>query len=208
MADANVVGIYAIRNMVDGRIYVGSSTRFLGIRFSEHRKLLRGNRHHSIFLQRSWNKHGEPSFVFELIEIVTDPSALLPREQFWIDKHRSFDKKFGFNISPTAGNSAGRIISAATRAKMSASKTGRRLTPETRAKMSASRTGKTLTAETKKKISIAHAGKPHPPHPEERKARISASGRGMKRSEETRKRLSLAMVRRHATRRAAAIKSD
>lgn len=206
MADANVVGIYAIRNAIDGRIYVGSSTRFVSIRFKEHRKQLRANRHHSVFLQRSWNKYGEIAFTFEVIELVIDPKVLLEREQFWIDQHRSYDKRFGFNISPTAGNTAGRSFSPETRAKMAASKIGTRHTAETIAKMSASRTGRVFSAETREKISRSHRGRKHPPHTAEHRAKISASGKGLKRTEETRQRLSLAALRREAKKRAS--KSD
>src|SRR5215468_7946604 len=77
-------GIYRIKNVVSGRVYIGSAVN-LPSRWKLHRSLLRRGKHHSRSLQRSWCKHGATAFVFELIEPVDDRKRLIEREQFWIN---------------------------------------------------------------------------------------------------------------------------
>ena len=79
----NSSGVYKIFNILDGHFYIGSS-QTIKIRIDEHLRDLRANRHHSVYLQRAWNKYGENSFgVYVLEECETD--LLLHREQFYID---------------------------------------------------------------------------------------------------------------------------
>jgi group I intron endonuclease len=78
--------IYEIRNTVTGRVYVGSTPRF-SQRFTEHKRMLDANKHHSRKLQASYRKHGASSFVMKVIEVVSHPAFIYAREQFWIDKH-------------------------------------------------------------------------------------------------------------------------
>lgn len=74
-------GIYQIRNVVNGKVYVGSSVDLINRR-SNHFRQLRKNIHHNIKLQYSYNKHGELSFVFEVVEFVDKPEDLISREQY------------------------------------------------------------------------------------------------------------------------------
>ena len=97
-------GIYQIRNAVNGKVYVGSSVNLINRR-AEHFRQLRKNIHHNIKLQYSYNKHGEPSFVFEVVEFVDKPEDLISREQYWIDKLEAVNK--GYNIYPTANSPLG-----------------------------------------------------------------------------------------------------
>ena len=78
-----VSGIYRIRCLVSGKLYVGSS-KIIKSRWYQHRRDLRLGKHASPRLQRAWNKHGEAAFVFEVIE-ECDVDALFIREQFHID---------------------------------------------------------------------------------------------------------------------------
>ena len=56
-------GIYQIRNIANGKVYVGSAAKF-SRRFNDHKRKLNNGRHHSIKLQNAWNKNGAESFVF------------------------------------------------------------------------------------------------------------------------------------------------
>ncbi len=99
-------GVYRILNLANGRLYVGSTIRF-SRRWKAHLDCLKANRHHSISLQRAWQKYGPASFRFEILECVADFGALLSREQFWINRLKAADPRIGYNISPTAGNCLG-----------------------------------------------------------------------------------------------------
>lgn len=79
-----ITGIYAIRNLKNNNLYIGSSIN-IQARLEKHRSLLRGNVHENIYLQNAYNKYGENSFIFELLELETIQDNLIVREQFWID---------------------------------------------------------------------------------------------------------------------------
>jgi group I intron endonuclease len=136
-------GIYRIRNLLTARIYVGSAVN-MAKRWGIHLHQLRHNKHHSKKLQRAWNKAGEGSFVFEVLEIVDAQRNLLIREQFWIDSTNAYIA--GYNCTPTAGSNMGVKFGKETRAKLSEARRARPpATKETREKMSRARAGKRLS---------------------------------------------------------------
>jgi group I intron endonuclease len=120
METMNTSGIYQIKNLINGKIYIGSSIS-VKRRFNEHKKLLRNNKHKNNHLQLSWNKYGENNFIFSLIEKV-DSQFLLTKEQYYIDLSKSYDKKIGYNICKIAGNTLGYIFSEESKIKMSKAK--------------------------------------------------------------------------------------
>lgn len=80
-------GIYSIRNLVTGDLYIGSS-KDIRVRLETHLKDLRGDRHHSEYLQRAWNKYEEGNFEFKCIDELLEGDSnerLIEVEQFWID---------------------------------------------------------------------------------------------------------------------------
>ena len=76
-------GIYCIENMVNGKIYIGSSKN-IEQRLYSHRCYLRNNTHSNQKLQNSWNKHGENAFRCYAIELCSI-DELVKREQYYID---------------------------------------------------------------------------------------------------------------------------
>lgn len=62
-------GVYKIINIQNGRIYIGSAKRFKE-RAQGHLKHLRANKHSNKYLQHDFNKCGEDSFEFHVIEVV------------------------------------------------------------------------------------------------------------------------------------------
>lgn len=152
----NKPGIYKIANAVTGLAYVGSAAS-LSNRWAVHRHALQRDAHHSVKLQRAWNKYGAESFSFEVIELVSEKSLLLQREQFWLDQLRTHVK--GYNHLATAGSTLGRKFSEETIQKMSAQRKGRLHTPEAKAKMSAARKGKKKSPEHCANISAGQKGK-------------------------------------------------
>lgn len=78
--------IYKIVNTVNGKFYVGSTTNTRE-RFRTHRNRLRGNRHHCGHLQAAWNKYGENSFIFHVVETIPDGQSLQDAEDVWLQEH-------------------------------------------------------------------------------------------------------------------------
>jgi group I intron endonuclease len=63
---ATRVGAYGIQNTVTGKWYIGSSI-VINERWTIHLRALRRKRHHSVKLQRSFDKHGESAFKFQVL---------------------------------------------------------------------------------------------------------------------------------------------
>lgn len=59
--------IYQIRNLINNKVYIGSTFRF-NRRKRLHSYLLKKGLHKNIHLQRAWNKYGKVSFIFEILE--------------------------------------------------------------------------------------------------------------------------------------------
>lgn len=89
----NSSGIYQIQSIVNGKIYIGSASRFRDRR-DDHFKKLRDKNHGSYLLQRHCDKYGIEDLIFKIIEVIIrkqDESVLdfrnklLEREQYYID---------------------------------------------------------------------------------------------------------------------------
>lgn len=141
-------GIYAIVNIFNDKRYVGSAID-LRKRWEFHKWQLNCDKHNNKYLQRSWNKYLSVSFIFVVLEYV-DKENLVFREQFWLD-----NLKPEYNILPKAHSTFGRILSAESRAKMSAWQIGKTISPEHREKMAAAKRGVSLSEEHKLKLSIS-----------------------------------------------------
>ena len=92
----NFSGIYGIKNIINKKTYVGSAVN-IKKRWKQHISSLNIHRHRNRHLQRAWNKYGQNYFKFIVIERC-DKNILLIREQIFIDKFKSANPKFGYNI--------------------------------------------------------------------------------------------------------------
>jgi group I intron endonuclease len=79
-------GIYAIRHVVSGKRYIGSSKR-IERRWKEHKYRLNKGDHCTPHLQNAWNLYGADAFVFEIIEsgVPKSRERLMAREQYYFD---------------------------------------------------------------------------------------------------------------------------
>lgn len=77
-----MIGIYRIRNKVNGKCYYGSSKN-IEKRWKRHKNDLKNNNHNPL-LQRAWNKYGENNFIFEVVE-ECELNILLETEQKYLD---------------------------------------------------------------------------------------------------------------------------
>jgi len=128
-------GVYKITCAPTGKIYIGSAARSLEARRKRHWADLRGGRHHSINLQRSWNKYGESAFTFTPV-LLCRPQDALMYEQLAFEA-----LKPTLNMAPTAGNLSGFTHSIESRRKIAEYPR----TPEMRLRQSAAmRTGRKL----------------------------------------------------------------
>jgi len=130
-----ISGIYIIVNTINKKCYIGSAIS-IKQRFTQHRRLLRQNRHFNNHLQSSWNKYGEQAFKFELLE--RGPAEDLIRgEQYWIDLLEVTNPKKGYNKRVLASTNLGIKASEETRLKLSLAHMGHKRSPETQAKITA-----------------------------------------------------------------------
>ena len=184
-----MIGVYRIINIKTNKSYIGSAVNIKD-RWCQHKKSLSKGNHHSIKLQRSYNKYGENNFIFEVIEECQKESLII-REQFYIDLFDSY--KNGYNSVPRAGSNLGMKHSNETKEKLRQSSTGNKnrlgmtFSDESKKKISEKLKGRPLSEETKNKmkgrIPWNKGGKMSKETKEKMKGRIT--------SEETRKKLSL-----------------
>ncbi|EKD98299.1 MAG: hypothetical protein ACD_23C00492G0001 [uncultured bacterium] len=151
-----------IRNAKNGRFYIGSAMRF-NKRWREHLRGLEGNRHHSKFMQRDWNKTGAEHFEFSILMHCT-PDELIKHEQSFIDTMKPV-----YNSAPVAGSQLGYKFDDEAKAKMSVA-----------AKRTKNFTGHTHSEETKARISAVKTGVKMGKYSDERAKKTAAAMRDSK----------------------------
>ena len=185
-------GIYKIENLVDGKVYIGSSIT-LERRLSDHRRLLNQKRHGNKHLQRAWDKYGEENFKFSIVK-VCDKDENIQLEQYYIDKLNACDN--GYNISPTAGSSLGRLHSEETKRKITLKATGRingPCTEERKNKISQAHIGKKQTEEHNRNAVLGRLKNDNYKQSKETKRKISKALKGRKKPEGFGDRISVAL---------------
>jgi group I intron endonuclease len=86
---SRMIGIYRIKNLVNGKCYYGSSKQ-IEKRLSRHKRELKNNIHINCILQRAWDKYGEKNFLFEVVE-ECDEMVLLEKEQYYLDLNPEYN---------------------------------------------------------------------------------------------------------------------
>jgi group I intron endonuclease len=90
-------GIYKIENLIDGKVYIGSSVNIFS-RKQKHFWMLKKGIHDNSHLQNSYNKIGEDSFVFEVLEECNNDDLII-KENYYIFKYKSNNSEFGYNLA-------------------------------------------------------------------------------------------------------------
>jgi group I intron endonuclease len=137
--------VYLIKNMVNNKIYVGSAYNFIK-RKNIHLSTLRNQKHKNCKLQRAYNKYGENSFEFEIIQ-ECDKKEVLLFEQHFIDTLRPF-----YNINLIANSRAGIKSSREHIEKIRIANTGKKHSDSTRKKLRNINLGKKTPNEIKEKL--------------------------------------------------------
>ncbi len=176
-------GVYAIRNKVNGKVYVGSAAGKEGIRgrWRLHRHQLIKGKHHNRYLQRAWDKYGCDAFEF-LVVLICHPDRCLANEQVYIDQYSAYEREKGYNIEPVATSSKGVERTDEYRRKQSAAQTGKIASTETREKLSRARKGVKKSVEHRARMSVAQEGRVFSDAHRE-KLSIAARSRWMRRFE-------------------------
>jgi len=89
-------GIYCIKNIINGKVYVGKSTHLYRRKY-QHFTALKSNKHSNTYLQTSFNKYGFDSFVFEVLE-ECDSTELSIKEYNWMNLFDSCNREKGYNL--------------------------------------------------------------------------------------------------------------
>lgn len=178
--------IYRIECTANGKFYIGSTVN-KNQRWARHRKDLRAGMHKNKNMQASWNKHGEDTFVFSVVETVWDIPLLMQVEQRYLDACVGQPDCFNHNKfadAPWRGKSGAETPSY-----------GLRHSEETRARISEKvrgenhpNWGKTIPPETAAKIRATNLAYPHAErkHTPEEIEKIAATSRGRPQSALTR----------------------
>ena len=116
-----ICGVYKIENLINGKIYIGKSIN-VGRRWYEHKTELNENRHINKHLQSAWNKYGEESFRFVLLEENLTESQALEREEYYIKYYETTNGLYGYNL--TDGGQSG-VLSKESCEKISRQKMGK-----------------------------------------------------------------------------------
>jgi group I intron endonuclease len=197
-------GVYAIKNLVNGKVYIGSSNRIERRKIS-HFSALRNGSHYNAHLQRAFNKYGEVNIQLLVLAVCAEKD-LLDTEQRYIDEHRATDRRHGYNVWLTTHKT---IQSDEMRANLSKAHLGHKHPPEVRAKISAALRVRVRTPETREKLRIAMTGRKlsprtiakrtasrnYGPLSDGHKRKISEGNKGKQVSETTRQKLAQAQPR-------------
>lgn len=159
-------GVYVIRNLVNGRMYIGSSIDVHSRIVDSHFPTLMAGIHHNPSLQNAWNKYGSRSFSFEVI-CYCPPESRLAIEQEYLDRFWSLL----YNLNPTAGSSLGRSRSYESRRKMSESRRSSWKNPSYRSKLE----GRKRSEESRERMRQAHLGKKRGPMSKDHREKIRQS---------------------------------
>jgi group I intron endonuclease len=170
-------GIYALCSTYDKKVLVGQTCNFRN-RWAQYIYKLDRGKYGNPYLQNSYDRHGKDAFVFIILEDNVPFDQLGTREAYWYNLLGSDHSQNGWNIQvPLKGG--GRRLALETRAKLRAINLGHKHSAATRGKMSKSRSGtgncnwgkfgadhpafgRAVSAETRKLLSEANSGEKNP----------------------------------------------
>lgn len=167
--------IYSLTNKINGKRYIGQTTRTVEWRWSQHRKHL-NSVHFPIY--HALRKYGVENFTVEVLARASSVEWLNYLETVLISAYNSLVPN-GYNLDSGGKNNVahpdtvrrmsavkkGRKFTAEHRAKIGAAQKGRRLSLEQRAKLSSGRRGRQVTVEEYEQIYHAkHSRKPQRTH--------------------------------------------
>ncbi len=154
--------VYILTNMVNGKHYVGWTTKTLDKRWRRHvsDSNAPSRKRHCHHLNAAIRKYGPAAFMRHILCRPDTEARAKNLERVFIYALRSNDPKIGYNLTGGGEGYLGLVVTPEHRAAISAANLGRKHTPEERARMSAANKGRKLSLETRLKRSLAQTGKP------------------------------------------------
>lgn len=175
--------VYVITCTLNGKQYVGQTTRGAGKRWKEHQ--INSRRHHSHF-HHSLKLYGASNFTMNVVDRADTVEELDEKERHWISVLGTLTPN-GFNLTTGGDTAHGKQHSLETRWRIAAAardRAPRQQSTETRERIGQAHTGMTRSPEAKARMSAA--AKNRPPVSPETRAKMSAARKGKTHSPETR----------------------
>src|SRR5215470_4328723 len=95
------MGVYQIRNLVNGKVLIGSALNLPGI-LNRHKSQLKTGNHQNGALQAEWNEFGAENFAFEILDEITPKEGRNNRdevtflEDLWLENSQPYGER-GYN---------------------------------------------------------------------------------------------------------------
>jgi hypothetical protein len=140
----------------NNKAYIGITSRTLKKRKIEHYSK---SKRFKFYFYNALNKY-KGKEKWETIYTTSKYENLLEKEKHFINKFRTFDKKFGYNLTLGGEGTLGRITSAKTRKLLSKIGKGRIVSKETREKLSKIKKGIKFGKDFGTKVALGHKVKP------------------------------------------------
>lgn len=185
--------IYKATNLINGKVYIGQTTRTLEQRKNQHYRDSESNFDYVFY--KAIRKYGKENFYWEVIDYAECRDGLNDKEVYWIDFYNSYCKKEnsnGYNMTIGGENLSGEYNPFY----------GKKHSTESKKVMSEKAKGRIMTEETRNKIaetySNRYSGENSPMYgrkiPEEVKMKMSNAHKGIKKSDEHRINISKSQI--------------
>lgn len=96
--------IYKITNSLDGKVYIGLTSKTADMRFGQHCKHSGRDLRYApkrfkrpSTVQRAIRVYGEQNFSLEVIDRAESREEAWQKERYWIRVYKSNDRRFGYN---------------------------------------------------------------------------------------------------------------
>ena len=170
--------IYKATNKVNGKSYIGQTTKGLIHRRKDH--LAKRKKGSCPYFYRALHKYGKEDFSWEVIKYCENIDELNLQEQYYIKKYNTFGVN-GYNLDKGGCGYLNHTCSEETKKKISKILKGKKFTKEHCEKLSIIAKNRFFSVKTREKLSKASSGKNNPNygkhHTEETKKKLSEKGK-------------------------------
>ena len=129
--------IYCVRNKVNGKRYIGQTTKSLDVRWRQHKYMIKSLVNTPFY--NALRKYGPDNFSVTLIKLCSTQQEMDDYEKSFISLYKTLNHEFGYNSHPGGAPKTGYAPTAAQRHKMSLSMINKWKDPKFRAFRKASK---------------------------------------------------------------------